>query len=161
LGLTIAELPFHERPVLELLNLDVDRDEPAHDYAGYGWARVPRIWLIDAAGERRAVDDAVVLALHTADDAPAHPGDLELEFELPDRPVAAMLSRFLAVWLPRLPRDAGAIVLAVCNPHATVIPVPADATAPVLVPTGDVTSWIDRDAGEIQLVAGTWSRLAP
>jgi len=161
LSLTIAELPFRERPVLELLNLDVPRDVPDHDYAGYGWARVPRIWLVDAGGERLAVDDTVVLALHTADDAPAHAGDLELEFELADRPVAVMLSRFLAVWLPRLPLDAGAIVLAVCNPHDTVLAAPAAATAPVHVPRGDVTSWIDRDAGEIQLVADSWSRLAP
>ncbi|MEO8707351.1 MAG: hypothetical protein ABI867_45405, partial [Kofleriaceae bacterium] len=57
----IADLPFAERPVLELLNLHVDRPEPDHDYAGYGWAQVDRIWIgaegaaksIDKSGERR------------------------------------------------------------------------------------------------------------
>ena len=160
---TIAGLPFRERPVLELLHLELPRDEPVHDYAGYGWARVPRIWLVDAAGTRRSVDDALVLALHTADDAPAHPGDLELEFELdpPEPPVGVMLSKLLAVWLPKLPGDAGGIVLAVCNPHRTAIPPPPHATAPVFVPAGDVTSWIDRDADRIELVGESWSRLAP
>jgi hypothetical protein len=38
LALTIAELPFHERPVLELLNLVGKRDAPDPGYAGYGWA---------------------------------------------------------------------------------------------------------------------------
>jgi hypothetical protein len=158
---TIGEIPFHERPVRELLHLDEDRAAPVADYAGYGWARVPAIALVDAAGARRVVNDAVVLALHTADDAPAHADDLELELDVPDGSVAVMLSRFLAVWLPRLPADAGALVLAVCNPHATRLPRPPAATAPVHVPAGDVTSWMDRDTGEIQLEASAWSRVDP
>ena len=156
----IAELPFAEREVLSLLNLDVERDEPDRDYAGYGWARVPRIWLVDAQMRERPLDDALVLALHTADDTPEIPDDLELELDLPDgEAVAVRASAFLAVWLPKLPRDVGAVVLCVCNPHASRLAFPAEAPAPLLLPTGDVTSWIDRDTGAIKLMAEAWDKL--
>ena len=147
----IIELPFHERPVLELLDLQHDRAEPNRDYSGYGWARVPRIYLDDLP-----VDDALVLAVHSADDGPALPDDIELEFELPGRePVAVLARDFLARWLPQLPR-AGAIVLALCNPHAAALRMATDV--PAYYATGDVTAWLE--AGRIQLAAdGTWARV--
>lgn len=156
----IAELPFRERPVVELLNLTGDRSTPDHDYAGYGWARVGTIWCVDDTG-RYSVDDALVLALHTADDADAIAGDVELEFELPDHPpVSVLTSAFLERWLPVLPR-ASAIVLALCNPHRATLSRPATATAPVHYAHGDVTSWLDRTDGgaRIELVADSWSTL--
>jgi hypothetical protein len=157
----IAALPFHERPLLELLNLDDDRDVPAHDYAGYGWARADHLWL--ATHEPTAppvrVDDALVLALHTADDAEAIADDIDLEFELELGPPAAVLaSLFLAQWLPKLPRDPKAIVLALCNPHDATLRVPAEAAAPMHYATGDVFSWIDRDTREVHLVGDRWQR---
>ena len=155
----IADLPFHEQPVLELLDLATDRDEVNHDYAGYGWARVPRLWLVDADQRERAVDNALLLALHTADDAPALVDDLELELDLPDGPIAVHASKFLAVWLPRLPRDGDAVVLAVCNPHAARVAFPAEAASPLHVPTGDVTAWRDRETGAIKLVAEAWTEV--
>lgn len=158
----IAELPVAERPVLELLNLVVDRPAPDPDYAGYGWARVDRLWLADDHGSRRPVTDALVLALHSADDGEELADDVELEFELPDRaPVSVLASDFLARWLPVLPQDVSAIVLALCNPHrATLRPVPA--AAPVHYALGDVTSWRDRDddGDHVRLLAPTWRRLA-
>jgi hypothetical protein len=148
--LTVADLPFRERPLLELLNLDADRDEPDHDYAGYGWARAEHLWLATDEGAR-PVDDALVLAVHTADDAEALPADIELEFELPDHaPVAVLASLFLAVWLPKLPRDASSIVLALCNPHRATL------RAPLWYAHGDVTSWIDRATREVHLVGERW-----
>lgn len=154
----IAELPFHERPVLELLNLQGDRSAPDHDYAGYGWARVGQIWCIGATASY-AVDDALVLALHTADDAEAIPGDIELEFELPAHaPVSVLASAFLERWLPSLP-SASAVVLALCNPHRAALSRPTAATVPVWYALGDVASWLDRDADRIELVAESWSKL--
>jgi len=152
----ILDLPFCERPVLELLDLaDPTRTSVNRDYAGYGWARVPTVWL----GDDIRVDDALVLALHAADDGAALPDDIELLFELPDQPPAIVnASQFLAQWIPRLPR-ANAIVLALCNPHRAALPYPAGATAPVYVATGDVEAWTDDD-GRIELSAdGSWARL--
>lgn len=154
----IAELPFHERPVLELLNLLGERSAPDPDYAGYGWARVSRVWCAAKDGGSY-VTDALVLALHTADDAEAIDGDVELEFELPGQPpVSVLLSTFLARWLPLLPQ-ASAIVLALCNPHRATLPFPPAATVPVHYALGDVTSWLDDGGERIELVADTWSTL--
>jgi len=146
--MTIRELPFRERPVRELLNLDGRRAEPDHAYAGYGWARVDEIWL----GEH-AVRDALVLGLHTADDAEPLGNDVELEFELPNRgPVSVLASTFLAKWLPELPK-ASAIVLALCNPHRA--PLHVVTPVPLYYAHGDVESWLDEgDGGErIRLAA--------
>lgn len=151
----IADLPFVERDVLSLLNLDADRDEPEYDYAGYGWARVPRIWLVDDRREH-VVEDALVLALHTADDAPVLADDLELELDVPDGPVAVRASKFLSVWLPKLPR-ASAVVMCVCNPHNARLAPASCSPMAMWMPTGDVTSWIDRETGDIKLVAQSWS----
>jgi len=154
----ITELPFHERPVLELLNLDGDRSTPDHDYAGYGWSKVGRIWC-QGASDGAWVNDALVLALHTADDAEAIPGDIELEFELPGQPpVSVLASAFLERWLPRLP-PCSAIVLALCNPHHATLAFPSAATVPVHYAMGDVTSWLDDEHGRIDLVAESWSTL--
>ena len=133
--MTILELPFHERPVLEVLNLDEDRDQPDRNYAGYGWARVDQIWLDDLV-----VADALVLALHAADDGPAMAEDVVLEFELPDGTSKQVhASRFLDKWLPQLPQ-ASAIVLALCNWHHATLPRPPAATVPLYYATGDVES---------------------
>lgn len=159
----IAELPFHERPLLELLNLAVDRDEPAHDYAGYGWARAEHLWLAthELHQPPTRLDDVLVLALHTADDAAAIADDIDLEFELELGPPAAVLaSEFFARWLPKLPRDPSAIVLALCNPHDATLRWPAASPAPIHYASGDVFSWIDRETRDVHLVGDRWHRLA-
>lgn len=155
----IADLPFRERPVLELLNLEAERDEPDPDYAGYGWARVPSISLDD-----HEVADALVLALHSADDGEPFEDDIELEFELPGGDsVLVLLSQFLAEWLPRLPR-ASAVVLAMCNPHDAALDL--EAGVPIYYADGDVESWLDESEGphpdRLRLAAeGSWARLDP
>ena len=153
----IADLPVRERPEHELLHLEVDRDLPSRDYAGFGWARVDRLWL--AVGEEPgvAVADAIVLALHSSDDAEALTDDIELEFDLPERPVTVLASAFLARWLPLLP-DAAAIVLALCNPHHARLRRPAEARGPVHFGKGDVASWREAD-GRIVLTAESWCTL--
>ena len=162
MALTIAELPFVERPVRELLHLEVDRERPDRAFSGFGWASVDEIWL--EAGERpaRRVDDALIVALHTADDAEPLAGDLELELELPDRAVTVLASAFLDRWLPRLPHGS-AIVLAICNPHRTALRRPAAATVPVHYALGEVASWREAVAGEmherILLGADDWCTL--
>lgn len=161
MALTIAELPFRERPALELLNLEGERAAPQHDYAGYGWARLPSVWLgADDTGE--LVADALVLALHSPDDSPPRTDDVELELDLPDgSSVLVLLSAFLASWLPRLP-PARAIVLAVCNPHRAHPARPPGVTVPIHYALGDVTSWLDRDRGDrIELVADAWGTVRP
>lgn len=143
----ILDLPFRERPVLELLNLVEHRAAPDPDYAGYGWARVPQIYLVDAH-EVIAVDDALVLALHSADDAEILPDDIELIFD--DVGASVLASDFLAKWLPKLP-PAKAAVLALCNPHHAVLKVPA------YYATDDVESW--KEDGRIELeTEGVWTR---
>jgi hypothetical protein len=157
----IAELPVHERPIDELLDLE-DRPDINRDYAGYGWARVDEIWLDSRdTGRLRRVRDAVVLALHAADDGEALADDVELYFELPDAaPVTVLASQFLAAWLPRLPA-ARAVVLALCNPHGATLRRPAGMNVPLHYATGDVAAWIDFDEdSRIRLAAdGTWVSL--
>lgn len=163
--MTIAELPFHERPVLALLNLTDDRPAPVHDYAGYGWARVDRLWLVAPETAARPVDDALLLALHCPDDAEELADDVELYFELPGElpgeasaapAVTVLASAFFARWLPRLPQDASAIVLALCNPHGAALVRPASTALPVHHALGDVESWQARDDGRIELRAPSW-----
>ena len=159
---TIGDLPFVERPALELLGMDEARDTLDTDYAGFGWTRVERIWLADAGAVRR-VDDALVLALHAADDGEVLADDVELEFVLPGgASVTALLSTFLARWLPRLPA-ASAIVLAMCNPHHARLTAPeAAGVTPVHYGQGAVDAWLDlgADAGvdRLRLVAEAWER---
>lgn len=167
----IADLPFRERPVEELLNLVEYRDRPDRDYAGYGWSLAPRLVLVEEAkqpkragaetepiallDEGRVVKDALLIAVHTADDAPAIANDLQLEFDLAKGPVAVMASTFLATWLPRLP-STSSIVLCVCNPHHAQL-APIDVGRTLWLPMGDVQSWRDHDNGDILLTAENWS----
>lgn len=143
----IAELPFHERPVLELLHLDdPSRAAPDLDYAGFGHARIDRVALGDVI-----VEDALLLAVHSADDGEPLADDVELEFVLGDRSVTVLLSAFLDVWLTRLASGARAIVLVMCNPHRATIP---PVGVPLYYAVGDVDSWLDD--GIVRLVAETW-----
>jgi hypothetical protein len=156
---SIADLPFRERPLIELLHLDEDRDEPSRDYAGYGWARAPRIYLDD--GSTRAVDNALVLAIHAADDAEPLAGDIDLAFELADGPgFRVRLSKFLDVWLPKLPH-ADHVVLVACNPHRTRLG--ALLTSTFYYGLGDVASWLDPHdrTAHVRLTAETWCTLPP
>jgi hypothetical protein len=154
--LTIADLPFRERPLLELLNLDEDRDLPAKDYAGFGWAHVDELWLAVGDDDGERISDALVLALHSADDGEALADDIELEFELPDGAVTVLASDFLARWLPKLP-PARAVVLALCNSHDAALRRPPAAVVPIHYGLGDVASW--RDGDRVVLTAETWCTL--
>lgn len=158
----IAELPFRERPVRELLDLTGTRTTINRDYAGYGWARVDEIWLGQpGVSPPFALSDVLVIAVHAADDGERIVDDIVLYFELPDRaPVTVLASQFFAEWLPRLPA-ASAIVLALCNPHHAVLQLPVIDT-PIYYSTGDVEAWLDElDEGErIRLAAaGSWVSL--
>lgn len=155
--IAIAELPFRERPVLELLNLANDRAEPDPDYAGYGWARTSRLWLVGSGTPPRAIDDALLLALHCPDDGEVLTNDIELYFELPAHPPVTVLgSTFFERWLPRLPRNVAAIVLALCNPHHASLLELREPSLPLHFAHGEVESWIDRDDGRIELRAPSW-----
>jgi hypothetical protein len=153
---TIADLPFRERPIHELLHLDEDRALPSREYAGFGWAQVDDLWLAVGDDDGERVTDALVLALHSADDGEALADDIELEFELPDGAVTVLASDFLARWLPKLP-PARAIVLALCNPHAATLGRPAAAVVPIHYGSGDVASW--RDGDRVLLTAESWCHL--
>jgi hypothetical protein len=146
--MTIYDLPFRERAVQDLLHFEDGRVHVDADYAGYGWARVGELWL-----DHHHVRDALVLALHSADDAEPFADDVELEFELPNAPpVSVLVSAFLAKWLPRLPRTE-ALVLALCNPHRAALSRPSDAA--FYYANGDVESWLDHtpDGDRIRLAA--------
>ena len=103
---SIAELPFQEQDHLSLLNLEEQRAAPVLDDTRFGWCRIGELWLDDGMGEPRQVRDALVLALHAAEEPEEIRDDVELEFFLPDVApdfsVTVLLSRFLEVWLPRI-----------------------------------------------------------
>lgn len=146
--------------MVELLALDRGGDP---EYAGYGWARVERLYLATDGRRPRRLEDVLVVAVHATDDGPALADDVELTFELPpdgDK-VRVHASAFLERWLPRLPR-ARAIVLAMCNEHGAALRCPAAATAPVHYGIGNVYAWQELDrAGRIRLLADDWRTLTP
>lgn len=155
----ISELPFHERPAIELLALDRGEDP---DYAGFGWARVGPLYL-SAGGRPRRLADALVIAVHASDDGPALAGDVELTFELPPdgAKVRVHASAFLERWLPALPA-APAIALAMCNPRRATLRRIAAAAVPVHYGIGDVRAWQDLDRGSrIRLEADEWRTILP
>ena len=150
---SIGELPFVEGEALEVLGLaDAARTTVDTDYVGFGWARAAQVWLADGDGGV-CVDDALLVAVHAADEGAALPDDVELQFALDAAVVVAPLSRFLDVWLPRLPATA-AIVLVACNPHRASLarPVAAGDRA-VWYGLGAVDSWLDLDPQRLRLVA--------
>jgi len=143
----LAELPFRERPVIELLALDRQADP---DFDGFGWARVDRLWLAGGHGWPRRIDDALVIAVHAADDGAALADDVELDFAVDDMLQRVRATAFLDAWLPRLPA-ARAIVLAMCNPHRATL---ALGTA-LHYAAGDVVAWLD-PGPRIRLAAEAW-----
>lgn len=153
---SLADLPFRERPLLELLDLVVERSAPNEEYAGFGWARTARLSLVDDTSSR-ALNDVLVLALHSADDGEVLERDVELYFELDGRPpVTVLASTFLAHWLPRLPQDVSAVVLAMCNPHRASLTAPKGTRVPLHYAHGDVDSWQARHDDHIELRAPHW-----
>lgn len=161
---SIAEIPFREKEPLALLHLDQYREHVDTEFEGYGYGRLSSLSLIRRAdGTRyRAVQDALVLALHAADDGEAFEDDIELEFFLhevvEDYSVTALLSTFLAKRLPAISSDERALVLAICNPHRATIPKPP-TDVPVYYALGDVDSYLEEDGSgmlTISLVADEW-----
>jgi hypothetical protein len=159
----IADLPFVRRDVLDLLNLRHHRAAPDPDYTGFGHARVDALQLESEVGEPVEVRDALVIGVHSTEEPEALPGDIDLEFVLPevsaDHSATVLLSAFLRTWLPLVHRGERAIVLVVCNPNQTLLPAPAAAgQTPFYYPLGDVESWLEDEDGqqEIRLTARSW-----
>lgn len=173
---SIADLPFQEQDPLRLLAIDVDNAPatPDLEYYGYGYARVDELWLTceHAPEPLPPVRDALLLALHSADDSAPLDDDVLLEFWLDgagengeDLAITALLSRFLDVWLPRVSTDERAIVLALCNPHRATIARPRiPGGQPLYYASGDVTSWLDMhddptQSAVLRLIADAWQQL--
>jgi hypothetical protein len=161
----IADLPFLRRDVLDLLNLRHHREAPDPDYTGFGHARVEALQLEGDEGEPVEVRGALVLAVHSMEEPEELPGDIDLEFIVPelgaDHSVTVLLSDFLRVWLPLVHGDARAIVLVVCNPNQTLLPTPpAAGRTPFYYPLGDVESWLEvtDDHQQVRLAARSWRR---
>ena len=159
----IADLPFVRRDVLDLLNLRHHRAAPDADYTGFGHARLDALSLAGDVGEPIEVRGALVIAVHSMEEPEELPGDIDLEFFLPevseDHSVTVLLSAFLRVWLPLIRGDERAIVLVVCNPRQTILRAPAAAgRTPFYYPLGDVESWLDvaDDHKDVRLVARSW-----
>ena len=91
--------------MVELLALDRCRGGDP-DYAGYGWAKVDRIWL-QSTFWRQRLDDVLLVVVHAADAGKPIDRDVELDFEVGEPPglivAGADASAFLAQWFPRLP----------------------------------------------------------
>lgn len=147
----IADLPFRPAPPDELLGIDWGRpgfvDE---DHDGFGWGLVPRLELVGTddgpeGGERRLLEGALVLALHSAEREATATGPFDLELVVDGERLHVPLERFLEVWLPRLP-PADELVLAVCNPTAFRFTRPSAARATrCWAALGDVDSSARRD----------------
>lgn len=155
---SISELPFRGRPALELLNLLEHRDAPDLESTQFGWCRVAALRLVGRArGELLEVTDALVVAVHAAEEPEALSDDVELEFFVEevakDYSVTVLLSAFLERWLPAARGGERAIVLAMCNPHAARVRQPkAAGGTPVYYADGDVDSWLDTDEGGLQRI---------
>ena len=149
----IVDIPFRERPVIELLALDRDDEDP--EYAGYGWAKVDQLWLATPHAWRRRLDDVLVLAIHAADDADARDDDIDLDFEIDGAIVAsADATAFVTQWLPRLPA-AKHVVLVMCNPHRARL---RAFERTVHYGIGDVRAWLD-PGDRIRLTADAWRKV--
>lgn len=155
-----ADLPFFEQPPYELLAIGFNDSGVLDDYEGYGWVRLDRVVLEEESGSRREVRDALVLAMHIAEDSDPLEDDVDLEFRVDPTDDAneeclfIYLSKFLAAWLPKLPRDPRAIVLALCNPHRVPFRRPPEAPAgvPIWHALGDVLSWCEESpSGAVRL----------
>lgn len=169
----LAQVPLPRLDPLVLLNLQPDaqgqrRDQPDHDYEGYGVAVVPALVLESDDGTRTELSSALVLALHSADEQPEGPG-IELELDMPDPAggepltVLAPLDAFLRAHLPTLPGEPPHVVLALCNPRSASVerPESLDALRRLHYAHGDVLSWLDvHDDGhtQIRLRAHSWHR---
>lgn len=170
----LADLPFVERDPWPLLGLDPARTEPNRDHDECGFCRLDRVRLEDPGGRVITVEHPLVLALHTREDPERLPDDLELEFTLHDADgeysAVVLLSEFLrrraaALLIPR----PAAVVLALCNPHRTVLPrPPVLGDLPLYYGHGDVTAWMQRrpgvrvwtpDSVDIILSAERWYRI--
>lgn len=170
---SLAALPFVERDPWELLGLDPARREPNADHDAAGYTRLPELTLEDAAGGRQTVRGALVLGLHSRDDADPLHDDIELEFVLRDGDdtysAVTRLSEFLRTRLAGLVGNAEVVVLALCNPQAaTMTRPPGLGERPLYRADGDVTAWMQRRPGargwspaevEIILAADRWHRL--
>lgn len=170
---TLADLPFVAREPWDLLGLDPQRagPDPDHDTAGY--CRLPALLLEDAGGGLTPVKDALVLGLHSRDDAEPLTGDIELEFVMREGEetysAVALLSEFFDKRLAGLVGDASAVVLALCNPQRADLKRPAGlGERPLYYAHGDVTAWMQRRPGvrhwrpgevQIFLAAERWHRL--
>ncbi len=159
---SVLELPVLERDPVELLGITSGGFVNA-DYDRFGFARVAGLVLADFE-QRQPIelDEALLLAVHTADDAEPLADDLDLEFWLTDErdeqlAFQATLSLFLERWLPRLPQEPSALVLAVCNPASTELPRPPGLARnrQFYYPHGDVTAWFEDSANPIALATGT------
>lgn len=162
----LRDLAFRAGEVDDVLGLAHAGTTVDTDFVGYGWCAPPAIWLDDGARCER-VDAPVVVALHAADDAPALADDVLLAFVVDDgagvAAVTALLSTFLAAWLPALP-PTGPLVLAVCNPQRARLAPRLTQLAPArtwFIADGDVDSWYDEAPPRLRLHAAGWHRVGP
>lgn len=161
---SLAEVPFEEKEPDVLLGISPGRASIDTAHEGFGWGRVPRLVLEDDAGGTRALEDALVIALHVADeDGTAPDDDPDIELRVGDEVLLARLSAFLRVWAPRL-QACPAWVLALCNPRRrTIARAPAIPSGTMLwYALGDVDSWAE-EGDEIEgptygLTAHAWRR---
>jgi hypothetical protein len=157
---SIGDIPFRPRRVVDLLNVDVRRDAPDPDYAGFGYARTDQVVLVGAEGARHVVADPLLVGVHSDDDPEPLDRDIELAFDDgdPDGGITVLLSDFLRVWLPRLRGAERAIVLLACNPHRATLARPPGVHVPVFYALGDVESWLQGDDHRqtLHLVAEAW-----
>jgi hypothetical protein len=155
--LALADVLFARKSPLALLGLDDEqRTDVDHEFAGFGWSELAHVVLADDR-DRRELEDAFVLALHTPDE-PDEGDALELAFWIGDDvelrvPWLAFADAHVRPLLRAEHRD---VVLALCNPQHRAIERPSGLGDRRLHwADGDVTSWLDPD-GSIRLQATRW-----
>lgn len=149
---SLEALPFEQQELLWLLGVDQQRDAPDEDFDRFGWARAECLWLAAPSRPARPVRNALLVALHNADEPPEDGRAFELEFdaEIDGEELSYVmdLRRVLEAHVtpllepPGMPFD---VVLALCNPHGLVVE-PPTTSRPVQWhwARGDVQSWLEQ-----------------
>ncbi|MCR9161035.1 MAG: hypothetical protein ACE37F_11410 [Nannocystaceae bacterium] len=156
--LSVADIPFERRDVLELLGLRGE-EAPDEQFDEHGWCRPTEVWLDD--GSARCVASPLLIAAHTPDEPLPGPLMVELWVEHEGEPLAVRVpwTRFAEERIAPLLGPERDVVVALCNPQGKPLaPPPGLGGRTLHFAEGDVTAWLEPADGapRISLTAQRW-----